>query len=262
MRCALAVPVVAMALVAMMAGCSSGGIHASSGGVQTGAGGTAGLAAAPTASSNGIPALRLGVMATVTDGIALVAVQDQLFREDLGASVALDTVPFASPSAEGAALAVGQLDAAYISPLEAIRAWQSSRGGVRIVAGAAATDGHSTEVLAVSTRILTAHPGEVVGLLKGEVQADELLNVDKTSAQAALESELSTLGQRISTSQLGGSFAHLLFTYDPLAASIAAQAQQAAATGTLKPVAALGAIYDVGPLNKLLRAAGMNPVAG
>jgi NitT/TauT family transport system substrate-binding protein len=260
MRRALAGPVLAIALVATVAGCSSGAPRARLGSVQTGAGGDAGLAASPAHASGAVPVLRLGLTTGVADGIALVGLQEELFRADLGAAVTLDAVPFASSGAEQAALADGRLDAAYLVPVAAVGAWQSARGGIRIIAGAAAAGGRASVVLAVSARYLAAHPGAVVGLLKGQVQAGEMLNTDQTSAQAALGAELAALGQPVGARQLARSFAQVTFTNDPLAASIAAQAQQAAAAGSLKPVTALGAIYDVGPLNKLLRAAGLKPV--
>lgn len=47
----------------------------------------------------------------------------------------------------------------------------------------------------------------------------------------------------------------MTFTADPIAASLAGSAQHAEEIGLLKPVDLKG-IYDLGPLNELLKAAG------
>jgi NitT/TauT family transport system substrate-binding protein len=68
------------------------------------------------------------------------------------------------------------------------------------------------------------------------------------------------LGTSLSPGVLAGSFAQVTFTDDPLAGSVFAEARHAAAVGLLKPVIALGKMYDLGALNKVLRAAGQRPV--
>ena len=57
------------------------------------------------------------------------------------------------------------------------------------------------------------------------------------------------------------SFAQVTFTNDPIASSLITDAQHAVAVGLLKPVQNLSAIYDLGPLNKLLAAAGQPQVS-
>ena len=60
---------------------------------------------------------------------------------------------------------------------------------------------------------------------------------------------------------LAESLRYLTFTDDPIASSLAADARHAAAVGLLKPVN-LSGIYDLGPLNELLKAAGEAQVSG
>jgi NitT/TauT family transport system substrate-binding protein len=62
------------------------------------------------------------------------------------------------------------------------------------------------------------------------------------------------------TGILTQSFAQLTFTENPLPTSLLSEAQHAAAAGMLRPVSNLDGIYDLGPLNQLLKAAGQQPV--
>ena len=59
---------------------------------------------------------------------------------------------------------------------------------------------------------------------------------------------------------LSAALKYLTFTNDPIASSLSADAQHAVAVGLLKPVN-LNGIYDLGPLNKLLTAAGQPQVS-
>ena len=60
---------------------------------------------------------------------------------------------------------------------------------------------------------------------------------------------------------LAQSFTQLTFTNSPLPGSLLVEAQHAAATGLLKPLKNIAGIYDLGPLNQALRAAGQQPVS-
>jgi NitT/TauT family transport system substrate-binding protein len=145
--------------------------------------------------------------------------------------------------------------------VSAVEVWQGSHGKFRIIAGASSVNGATASVLIASTRLLAADHNEVQGLLKGQIEADELLNANITSAQAAIGTELTALGQEKTESQLRSLFVGVTFTNNPLAASVASQAQRAVATGRLRPVMGLSSIYDIGPLNQLLRSAGLLQVA-
>ena len=59
---------------------------------------------------------------------------------------------------------------------------------------------------------------------------------------------------------LAASFQQITFTNDPIASSLLTDAQHAVAVGLLTPVKNLSAIYDLGPLNKLLAADGQPQV--
>ncbi|MGH3119710.1 MAG: sulfonate ABC transporter substrate-binding protein, partial [Streptosporangiaceae bacterium] len=59
----------------------------------------------------------------------------------------------------------------------------------------------------------------------------------------------------LKASALAASFKQITFTDDPIASSLATDAKHAQAVGLLKPVN-LNGIYDLGPLNALLKADG------
>jgi NitT/TauT family transport system substrate-binding protein len=307
------------------------------------------------------PVLRLGLVDGLVGAPGLVAVQKGYFQQDLGAEVILKPMPYATAAAEAKALAAGQLDAAYLDPVAAVRLWQDSRGRlIRVVAGAAtggaelvvstkvtgpgklagkavaapagsaqdaalglwlrqhaitasaatgrasadgaaavqafragqvaggwelapfdaqmaADGGHvlvneaslwpgsrfATAVLVVTVKFLSAHPAMVTALLKGQVEGSDLLNTDRTAAQAAAGTELTDLfGHSLPAQLLTASFAQITFTNDPLAGTMLAEAQHAAAAGLLKPPESLAGLFDLGPLNKLLRAVGQATVPG
>jgi NitT/TauT family transport system substrate-binding protein len=113
-----------------------------------------------------------------------------------------------------------------------------------------------TTNLVVTQPFLKAHPSAVSGLLKGQVQANDYISKNLAAAEQAANAELTKLtGKGLKASILAASFKEITFTDDPIASSLAADAQHAVAVGLLKPVN-LSGIYDLGPLNTLLTAAG------
>jgi NitT/TauT family transport system substrate-binding protein len=118
----------------------------------------------------------------------------------------------------------------------------------------------ATKVLAVTQRFLSASPLAVSALLKGQLQAEQFIAHDPISAKAALGQRLTAMANGLPTGILTQSFAQLTFTENPLPTSLLSEAQHAAAAGMLRPVSNLDGIYDLGPLNQLLKAAGQQPV--
>jgi len=344
-KTALAVrPVTMVAVAVLLGGCAS---------AASGNAGNHGSQADPAG------VLRLGYMLELADAPALAGLQMGFFGTALG-RVTLAQVPFTSNAAELAALEHGQLDAAYIDPVAAMAAWQSSRGElIRVIAGAAsggaelvvrngitsarqlagehlvapaggaqqvalsywlgqrgvhppaaarvtmtsaylvralksgqiaggwepapadaemaAAGGRvlvneaglwpggrfSTAVLVVARRYLSAHPAAVTLLLKGHIQATNFVRTAPASAEAAVNQNLAaTAGTGIPPAVLAQSFAQLTFTDDPLAPSMLTEARRAAAAGLLRPVPSLAGLFDLNPLNALLRAAGEPAVPG
>jgi NitT/TauT family transport system substrate-binding protein len=344
-RMLIAAGVTAVTLLA--AGCGSSGSSGSAG---------------SSASSGDPVTLRLGFLANITHASALVGIKEGFFQQELGHDVTLKLTPFSSGTQEGTALLSGQLDAAYVGPNPAIKAWQTSGGKlIKIVSGAASggaalvvksgltsaaqlkgqslatpslgntqdvalrywlkqhglattvagggalaikpiapnsaavlafgskqiaggwepapydtemeqAGGHVlvneaslwphgqfvTTNLVVTQSFLNAHPGVVSGLLKGQIQANDFINHHQAAAEQAANTELAAVnsGQNLKPGVIAAAFAQITFTNDPIASSLAADAQHAVAVGLLKPVRNLGRLYDLGPLNKLLQAAG------
>jgi NitT/TauT family transport system substrate-binding protein len=320
-----------------------------------------------TSSSSGDPVtLRLGFLENITHASALVGIQKGFFAKDLGSNVKLKLVPFSTGTEEATALLAGQLDAAYVGPNPAIKAWQTSNGKlIKVISGSASggaalvvksgitsaaqlkgkklatpslgntqdvalrywlkqhhmtatqTGGgdvpitpitpNSDAVLAfqsgqiaggwepapydiemqqlgghvlvneatlwpngrfVTTNLvatqafLSAHPSAIRGLLKGQIQANDFINAHKSAAEAAANTELTSLtSKNLKPGILQASFAQITFTNDPIASSLETDAQHAVSVGLLTPVTNLPSLYDLGPLNKLLAAAGEQQVS-
>jgi NitT/TauT family transport system substrate-binding protein len=113
-----------------------------------------------------------------------------------------------------------------------------------------------TTNLVVSQAFLAAHASVVSNLLKGQIQANDYIKNDTSAAETAANAELTTLlGKGLKSAALAESFKEITFTNDPIASSLATDAKHAVAVGLLKPVN-LNGIYDLGPLNALLKADG------
>jgi NitT/TauT family transport system substrate-binding protein len=336
------------AITVLAAACGSSGSSSSSG--SSGGSG-----------SSGPVTLRLGFLANVTHAPALVGIKEGFFTKNLGDGVTLKLTPFSTGTEESTALLAGQLDAAYVGPNPAIKAWQTSNGKlIKVISGAASggaalvvkksitgpaqlkgqslatpslgntqdvalrywlkqhsltatqtgggdvsikpvtpnsaavleytsgqigggwepapydiemvqAGGHMlvneaslwpggkfvTTNLVVTQAFLAAHPSAVNGLLKGQIEANDFIHNHLSQAEAATNAELtSVLGKGLKPAVLSASFQQITFTVDPIASSLTTDAQHAVAVGLLKPVSNINGLYDLGPLNKLLAAAG------
>jgi NitT/TauT family transport system substrate-binding protein len=117
-----------------------------------------------------------------------------------------------------------------------------------------------TTLLVVTQSFLSAHAAIVADLVKAQVQANDLIKSNPTQAQADANAELASYtGKPLKADLVAASFKEITFTNDPAAASLKTDADQAVSLGLLKPVN-LTEIYDLGPLNKALAAAGESPV--
>ena len=100
-------------LAAGVAACSS----SSSSGSSASAGGTGSASAAAAAPVT----IRLGYLANITHAPALIAVKNGYFTQALGSAGTLKTSVFTSGTQETTAILAGQLDAAYVGPIRAVR---------------------------------------------------------------------------------------------------------------------------------------------
>jgi len=112
----------------------------------------------------------------------------------------------------------------------------------------------TTELVATQS-FIAAHPSVITGLLKGQIQANDFIASNQSAAETAANAELAAVsGKALKSSIVAASFQQVTFTNDPIASSLITDAQHAADVGLLQPVKNLNAIYDLGPLNKLLAA--------
>jgi len=118
-----------------------------------------------------------------------------------------------------------------------------------------------TTHLVVSQDFLKKYPGTVKKLLQGHLKALDYIKNDNADAQKAANAQIAALsGKPLKDNILTAAFGNLSFTADPIASSLFTSAQHAQDVGLLKPVDLKG-IYDLGPLNELLKAAGQPEVS-
>jgi NitT/TauT family transport system substrate-binding protein len=113
-----------------------------------------------------------------------------------------------------------------------------------------------TTHLVVATKFLQEHPDAVKRLLEGQVDANAFLNANPTESQQLVNAGIEKItGKKLSESTIQASWKNLTFTNDPVASSLTASAQHAEAVGLLDKVN-LDGIYDLTPLNAVLKARG------
>jgi NitT/TauT family transport system substrate-binding protein len=118
-----------------------------------------------------------------------------------------------------------------------------------------------TTHLIVSQDFLKKYPATVKKLLQGHLKAVDYVSTGSPEAKKAVNDQITALtGKPLKDDILAASFKNLTFTVDPVAASLFGSAQHAEEVGLLKPVDLKG-IYDLGPLNEVLKAAGKPEVS-
>jgi NitT/TauT family transport system substrate-binding protein len=119
-----------------------------------------------------------------------------------------------------------------------------------------------TTHLIVRQDYLKKNPQTVKKLLQGHLDALKLIASDNAEAQKVANAQLAALsGKPLKDDILAAAFKNLAFTADPLASSLFTSAKHAEDVGLLKPVDLKG-IYDLAPLNELLKASGQPEVSG
>ncbi len=118
-----------------------------------------------------------------------------------------------------------------------------------------------TTLLVVTQSFLAAHPAIVADLIKAQIQANDFIKSNPAAAEADANAELAAYtGKALKPSIVAASFKEITFTLDPDATSLTSDAAQAVSLGLLKPVS-LSGIFDLGPLNQALAAAGESQVS-
>ena len=160
------------------------------------------------------------------------------------------------------AFAQGAIDGAWVPEPNLSRMILESKGKLLVNEKDLWPNGQFvTTHLIVTQDFLKKYPVTVKKLLQGHIQAVEYIKTNEADAKTAANAQLEALsGKPLKTEILDAAFKNLAFTEDPIASSLYASAQHAEDVGLLKPVDLKG-IYDLGPLNELLKAAGQPEVS-
>lgn len=157
----------------------------------------------------------------------------------------------------------GAIDGAWVPEPWATRLIQEGGGKVLVDEKTLWPGGKFvTTHLIVATKFLDAHPDVVKGLLEGQVAANDFVNKHPEEAQQIANAQIKAItGKALSDAVIKAAWQNLTFTNDPIASSLQANADAAISAGLLAKVDLTG-IYDLGPLNDVLKAAGEPAVAG
>ena len=118
-----------------------------------------------------------------------------------------------------------------------------------------------TTILISSRQFLEEHPATIEALIKGEIAETEAIESNPTKAQTDLNKAIGELtGKPLADNTIQAAFANIKPTWDPLAGTLNAIAENGVEAGTLAEVPNLDGIYDLTALNKVLVAAGKPPV--
>jgi NitT/TauT family transport system substrate-binding protein len=113
-----------------------------------------------------------------------------------------------------------------------------------------------TTVLIVDKGFLEKHPDAVKQLLQGQVDSNDWVNEHSDEAKTLTNAEIKKLtGKDLSPEVIDSAWKTLTFTNDPLPKALQGAADQAKEVGLLDSSDIEG-IYDLTPLNQVLKAAG------
>ncbi|MQY03970.1 ABC transporter substrate-binding protein [Actinomadura macrotermitis] len=105
------------------------------------------------------------------------------------------------------------------------------------------------------------HPEQVKKLLQAVVETTDFINNNQDEAKKAVNEQLSALsGKPLKPQILDSAFKEIQFTTDPVASSLFEGAKHAEDVGLLEKTD-LNGIYNLGPLNDVLKAAGKAAVS-
>jgi NitT/TauT family transport system substrate-binding protein len=158
----------------------------------------------------------------------------------------------------------GEIDGAWVPEPWATRLVLEANGQVFIDERTIWPAGQfvTTHVI-VSTRFLNEHPDVVSSFLKAHVDAVEFIKGNADGTKSIVNAEIERItGKPLPREVLDKAYDNLDTTYDPLATTLFASADSAFALGFLgdeKPD--LKGIYDLGPLNAVLKEKGLPEIA-
>ncbi len=159
----------------------------------------------------------------------------------------------------------GQIDGAWMPEPWASRLIQEDQGKVLVDERTLWPNNQFTTTVVVARKaFLDSHPDLVSKFLQAHVETVQYIKNNPDAAKTIINSELKRLsGKGLADNTLTPALKNTDITYDPLASSFVQSANNAFALGFLgatKPN--LDGIFDLDPLNKVLAAKGLPPVAG
>jgi len=157
----------------------------------------------------------------------------------------------------------GQLDGAWVPEPYASRLVLDGGGHVLVDEKDLWPDGKFvTTHLIVRTDFLKRYPDTVAALLRGHVAAVKEATDDAAKAKTAVNTALEAAGGKaLSAPVLDRAWSELTVTYDPIASALKQSAENGVAAGTTEKKVDLDGIYDLRPLNTVLKDQGLDTVS-
>jgi NitT/TauT family transport system substrate-binding protein len=158
----------------------------------------------------------------------------------------------------------GQIAGAWVPEPWASRLISEGGGKVLVDERDLWPDGqYVTTLLIVRTGFMKQHPAVVERLLQGQVETNDYLAAQPDDARKVVNGAIQQItGKPLKEDVLISSWKNLAFTNDPIASSLRTSADAAVALGLLKlDNLDLKRIFDLGPLNRVLKAAGKPEIA-
>src|SRR3954452_20571448 len=119
-----------------------------------------------------------------------------------------------------------------------------------------------TTHLIVRTEFLEQYPDTVAALLRGHVEAVQFAQSDPDGAKKAVNAGLDSAGGKsLDPAVLERAWSELTVTYDPIASTLQTSAKNAVAAGTTPKAVDLKGIYDLRPLNTIVKQQNLDPVS-
>jgi NitT/TauT family transport system substrate-binding protein len=157
----------------------------------------------------------------------------------------------------------GQLDGAWVPEPYASRLVLDGGGHVLVDEKDLWPNGEFvTTHLIVRTEFLKQYPDTVAALLRGHVAAVKEATDDADKAKTSVNAALETAGGKaLSAAVLDRAWSELTVTYDPIASALKKSAANGVAAGTTEKAVDLKGIYDLRPLNAVLKDQSLDPVS-
>jgi NitT/TauT family transport system substrate-binding protein len=157
----------------------------------------------------------------------------------------------------------GQLDGAWVPEPYASRLVLDGGGHVLVDEKDLWPNGEFvTTHLIVRTEFLKKYPDTVAALLRGHVAAVKEATDDAGKAKTAVNAGLEAAGGKsLSAAVLDRAWSELTVTYDPIASALKKSAANGVTAGTTEKAVDLKGIYDLRPLNAVLKDQNLEPVS-